>query len=391
MGTIIVSMWEIAAKKALLVRFLSCLLGVLVMAVEASAEPVKGFPPLGRVVKTISTAEPIATLAWSPDGKYVSGIDWRAKDLYLWDLRSGRQVWTEKYYGAGDADSLEFSVDGQQIITVFMGSARKYPEHVLSLVSTATGKVIRHVSLPPPKRGANHAGDFSIDQNLAAVAIGQTGYLGIFDTSDWTLLKRIGPFVNEYGNNRGFRLVALSRKHDLVITGSEGFIHSWSLSKNKPITMFETYFMSHVTAIALDRSRGILLTGGDMNIRSKKPLFAPGEPMDFSNVEHDDWTNLLRAWDPFTGQQINMDRGPECSIKRIKTSSDGRLIAATCSDRGIDYVVVWRIETGELLGVHGDRIESVKGIAFSPDGGRIAYANHEGIQIIELAPRLLGE
>jgi WD40 repeat protein len=85
-----------------------------------------------------------------------------------------------------------------------------------------------------------------------------------------------------------------------------------------------------------------------------------------------------------TGAKIVALRGSDARLTQIAFSPDGRLLAAAAGSgepppRKADRTVpVWEVETGELVMTLRGHTDQVNGVAFSPDGSRLATASYDG-------------
>lgn len=337
--------------------------------------------------------EPIANLAWSPDQRYLAGANKQDSKIYLWDVENEREVWrAEKARGSGHAtNSLAFTSDGSAVVTSFLGVGRDRPEATLSLLSVRDGRLLRDVHAARPERGVNYSYNFSIDGDFAAVVLGGSR-VGIFETKNWSQTNVIGPIVNQYGSSVGIRQVALDKGRDLVMFGwgSMGIatIQTWKLSENKKIAEFRPYLVSGISAMAIHRPSGRLVTGGDMTVTWPKGQgYQPGA-LDFSTASHDDHSALVRGWNPRTGDREIVYTEPESAQRTLSISPDGRWLAAASGGpirENKGYATVWNLETGELRGVRIHDDNNISGVSFSPDGRRLAYAVESRIHILDLS------
>jgi RNA polymerase sigma factor (sigma-70 family) len=118
--------------------------------------------------------------------------------------------------------------------------------------------------------------------------------------------------------------------------------------------------------------RGAVLRLGSLRLRHGYCLqslaFTPDGELLFSGG----WDQVIRAWDPATGQQVREVRAPEHGVGAIAVSPDGQLLAGAGMTGD---VLLWDAATGrEVRRLGGHR--RVLGVAFSPKGDRLV-SGHE--------------
>jgi len=320
---------------------------------------------LGHVRATLSNSRDVGTVAWQPAGDKIIAADQRNQSLDLWDLSSRKKVWHINKYGLITADSIGFSGDGENIAVTSVAAIaapNRDSESALTVLSSRDGHILRDVVDIKPQGGfSNFARHFSFtaDKKECAVILADSGVIAIFDVSNWSLLQRVGPLTNAHGWHTGVDQVAVDRNRDLVVAGFvDGDVQVLSISENKVVTSFHTN--SDLRALAYDAISGTVISGATGNETGRLTRTPSGEER--LTVSRDDAKSLVRGWDVNTGAPTRTYSGPNGGVKSLAVSPDGRRLAAT---KGVGHVVIWHLQTGELLAEIDYGRSSARGLAFS--------------------------
>jgi len=111
-----------------------------------------------------------------------------------------------------------------------------------------------------------------------------------------------------------------------------------------------------------------------------KLLAASGSKSGYSNT-----TPELRLWVVATGELLFKLEGQNAAAGKVTFSPDGRLLASTSVNASSQTVMLWDVETGEVMGIID--VPGVSEVAFSPDGTLLATAGWgDVVRLWELPP-----
>jgi WD40 repeat protein/tRNA A-37 threonylcarbamoyl transferase component Bud32 len=101
-------------------------------------------------------------------------------------------------------------------------------------------------------------------------------------------------------------------------------------------------------------------------------------------------TGEIWVWNVETGAVVYSMRGHKCSVWQIAFSSDSKRLASVSGPsamtvNGPSEVRIWDLTTGELLWTFVEPVR-ISGVAFSPDGRRLAYAGWRRVMLLDGTP-----
>lgn len=274
--------------------------------------------PPGTLLRTITTASPILSVAFSPDGQTaaVAGED---AVISIWQLSTGNLL--KSFEGhAGSVRSIAFSPDGQLLVS---GSEDK----TVRLWWVKDGTEAFHTDLD-----AVESVTFSPDGKLVAAG-GWSGAVAVYEVRDDDIeeVQSLSASI--------VHCVAFSPDGKTLAAGCyDTTIIMWWVSDGHQIQMLEGH-TNFVFAVAFSPDGQTLASGGG--------------------------GSGLRIWRVSDGRQLDMLTGHTNFIHGLAYSSDGMHLASASAD---ETVRIWRTGDGAslyTLDQHGDGVTSV---AFSPDG-----------------------
>jgi eukaryotic-like serine/threonine-protein kinase len=364
---------------------------------------------------TKNNTQYISALAFSPDGKILaSGSGYSASEIRLWDIATGKQIGQLDGHGSW-ITSLVFWPDGKK------------------LASSSGDQTVRIWDVPNGKCLDTLRGHRSEVWRLALLPDGRTLVSGAKDGAvsfwDTTVTHPHQRYITIPASNMadwhfssdGQSVLILGNQGQLTQYGGENFQQS-SLLLEVPADFYSDCFSKDGRFLAIcctngllqawHTARGILLhqmtnNPGPVDVQR---FLASGRGL----ITHSDGDSQLHQWDLATGREIQSWPAPadwndnwdeivltpdersclvRSSILRNLTdgsqeqllldapepdasdfSPDGKLFAI---GSGMGFARVWNTTAWKPVATLGNFLNGVHGVAFSPDGKRLAIASHD--------------
>jgi WD40 repeat protein len=318
-----------------------------------------GEPDNGVQVWDVSTRQLRATLPgytcavtcvrFTADGKALAsasgqrGVGWwvAAGEVVRWPTARDLAVGTLPLH-RGVANRLACSADGKTLVCLSPILQGNRPAGMLRVWD-----VTRRRLLPGEMRHAD------ANRCLAVSPDGRTAATGSKDNTIrlWDLELR-ALRVQLTGHEGGVQALAISPDgRTLASGGADRTLRLWDLQAGRPQGRVLGRCDDEVDALAFTPDGSKLVAGGP------GAAAGPGKPA----------PGRLSVWSVAGGRQIHTLLGPAGAITSLAISPDGRLVAASSSDR---TVWLWQVETGKALGAMRGQ-GPIFQVAFTPDGRRL--------------------
>ncbi|WP_433361932.1 caspase, EACC1-associated type [Streptosporangium sp. CA-115845] len=332
-------------------------------------------------------------LAYSPDGRTLASAGFEGT-VRLWDVTAHRQLGAPFNAAAEFAWTVAFSPDGRTLASA--GS-----DGIVHIWDIAA-----HQRLGEPLTGhKEHALRlaFSPDGRTLASA-GADGTVRLWNIATHREVATLA------GHRERVQTVAFSPDgHSLASAGDDGTVRLWDVATHRPLGAPLTGHDGRVLEVAFTRDgRGLASAGVDGSVRrwniaghsgvtvlpprregSVSALALSADARTLATADTDE--NVVRLWDlstgqergnPFAGHQDTRNQAAVNSINGVAFSPDGRGLATGGADGTIR---LWDTTTHRQLGdpltghtASSNGLPFVSGVTFSPAGGTLASAGGDG-------------
>jgi WD40 repeat protein len=332
----------------------------------------------GREMHALNDSGPsIFGLAFSPDGVHLASAS--EDTVTIWDTTTGKRKDTLELRSS--VSSVAYSRDGKRIVA---GGDET--------VKVWDAMTLKEIPIDPIPTDANSRMAYSGDGRSIAV-MGKGGRLLICDAATGRVKHALRGHVGTV-----WAAPAFSPEGKLLATGSfDRTVRLWDLEAGRELLTLRSH-TGQVWGVAFSPDGRHLVSGGkgidgagEVLIWDATPLVERASPEPLRTLDHlanrphvayspdGRWIaasgKVVELWDADTGRLRLTLPGPASDVA---FSPDGKRIVANNNllAGGGGSVKVWNAETGrELLSLRG-HTGIIWGVAFSPDGTRIASAGY---------------
>ncbi len=282
-------------------------------------------------------------MAYSPDGKHIATAS-IAGSVNIWDTNTGLLLLTLQV--PDGATGVVYSPDGKLIATSGAGRSTK-------VWDAATGAEV--VALVGHKDEVNNIAFSPDGKRLVTASKDMTAKV-------WDILTGKELLTFSAHENVIYDVAFSPDGKSIASSGGDGKVRVWD-----SISGIETLILPIEGATEI---RGVAFNPDGKSLTA------------VSNSEFE----YIKEWDPVSGKVLfSGNLGHNTGVKDIAFNIDGTLAVTGGSDK---KVIIWNVETKQVLYTFYGHTSNVTGVAFSPDNNRVASSSYDQyVRIWDLSPQ----
>ena len=345
--------------------------------------------PQGAYARTLKgSVGRVIAVTFSPDGRLLASIV-RAEPalhgiVHVWELDSGRKLFTKRQPGSQVFGGVVFSPDSRRLITE--------DDERVRVLDARSGEEVQTVEVRP---GGIHSMCFSPDGRHFALAVFNDKSARIVDWHN----GKLGTALTLVGDRGPVAVVAYSPDGRYLATGEIQAFKLWDATTLKAIRTVDapaerltfapdsqTLFAATTTATQKTVHTLRRWSVPDLRELPALSLTTSAEPMHGYYCLSRDGNALFAGprWnmgrvhviDAGTGKDLLPQSGHSAPLNAVAVNADGRTLASAGEDRAIK---VWDLASGQEIFTLSAHADAVTGLTFSPDGALLASAGRDGV------------
>jgi WD40 repeat protein len=340
-----------------------------------------------RLLQTIETEDGVLSVAFSPDGTELvtaRGFYQGDHDVIVWSVETGDQV--KVLDGGGVVADLHYSPDGRYIAGIQLGDCC----FGVSIWDAATGEELYIGDIQGP--ADEHLLVFSADSQTLAV-VDRSGVVILWDLA--TMTDQGFLYADDFNSDDYYAPdAAFSIDGQQFMTLSQmGILRVWNVETMELVESIERQparygaFSPDLTQVAtIDTSQQISISDVEsgevtaqrdfVSINSDAVAFNPDSSLMAFAVNNDVW-----LWDMTTGERAAVLSGHEDSVTDVAFSFDDTQIASSSADGTVRF---WDAASGELDQIFVTLNAGITQIIFNEDID-LMVATERTVRIFDLA------